>query len=76
MRRRARRIVPTAAGWRGLSRGLTRKDFDPKELRRGTRVEREHFPDKRLAERVAMDHLVEDPRYYRKLAKMEGRKRS
>jgi hypothetical protein len=50
-----------AKHWTGLSRGKSAKDFCPKALRQGTKVEMEH----------TMDHLTEDPRYYDKLARME-----
>lgn len=51
--------------------GLTRKDFPKRALARGAKVELEHTRSRRLAEQIAMDHLVEDPRYYEKLAKIE-----
>jgi hypothetical protein len=54
---------------------MTRQDFDLREVRRGAKVEHEHTGNMALAERIAMDHLVEDPRYYDKLAKVEGRER-
>jgi hypothetical protein len=37
------------------------------ELRQGIAVEMEHTDDPRVAMRIAMDHLDEDPRYYTKL---------
>lgn len=43
-------------------------DFDSRELARGVRVEMEHTDDPLLATEIAMDHLEEDPDYYRKLA--------
>jgi len=46
-------------------------DFDPSQLDRGTKVELEHTKDKSVAQAIAMDHLTEDPDYYKKLAKME-----
>lgn len=60
--------------WKGLSRGKTAADFDPRALREGTRVELEHTRERRLAERIAMDHLTEDPHYYRKLKRLERRR--
>lgn len=47
------------------------EDFDPHELARGTEHELEHTKDRKLAQEIAMDHLAEDPRYYRKLQKVE-----
>ena len=42
-----------------------------KELSMGTKVEMEHVNSKKLAKEIAMDHLVESPDYYTRLAKME-----
>jgi hypothetical protein len=42
-------------------------DFDPAALRQGMGVEAEHSTDPRVQLRIAMDHLTEDPAYYRKL---------
>lgn len=55
-------------GWRGLSRGHKPEEFDPDQLAAGIKVEMEHTNDPAMAKRIAMDHLVEDPRYYDKLA--------
>jgi hypothetical protein len=53
------------------------KDFNPKALKKGKKVEREHTKDAHTTTEIAMDHLKEDPKYYDKLAKMEksGKKR-
>ena len=64
------RIDTSARGWRGLSRGKTARDFDPVELRRGAKVELEHVKNVSIAKRIAMDHLIEDPLYYRKIARL------
>lgn len=50
----------------GLSGG---KDtvVDPKELEMGIQVEAEHTSDTAIAEKIARDHLTEDPKYYNKL---------
>jgi hypothetical protein len=45
--------------------------YDPEELAVGTEVETEHTSDLDEAERIAKDHLDEDPRYYTKLVAME-----
>jgi len=42
-------------------------DFEASELRRGVKVELEHTKARPLAREIAMDHLTEDPKYYRKL---------
>jgi hypothetical protein len=54
----------------GKAKGRRVTDFDPAQLKRGSKVEREHTSNPKVAQRIAMDHLVEDPRYYQKLAKM------
>jgi hypothetical protein len=63
----------SAKNWQGLSRGKKPSDFNQTELKRGTKVETEHTKNKQIAMRIAMDHLVEDPRYYQKLARIERR---
>jgi len=40
------------------------------ELTKGIKEEMEHTDDKKLAKKIAMDHLYEDPRYYSKLKKV------
>ena len=41
---------------------------DPVQLSKGTRVEMEHTDDPKKAQKIALDHLAEDPAYYSKLA--------
>lgn len=41
------------------------------QLKKGIKVEMEHTDKKLIAKRIAMDHLVENPRYYDYLDKME-----
>lgn len=45
-----------------------------KQLEMGAKVEREHTQDAATAQKIAMDHVYEDPKYYSKLARMEGGK--
>jgi len=66
----ARRNLESRPTPGGKAWGRKPSDFDPFELRRGIEVEYEHTSDRRAAQKIAMDHLVEDPRYYRKLAKI------
>jgi hypothetical protein len=56
--------------WPGLSRGRRPSEFDPTQLRIGTKIEMEHVRNRTVAQRIAMDHLVEDARYYKKLSKV------
>ncbi len=70
----------------GLSKGMTLKDiakkhnenYDDKyylklqsELKKGISVETEHTGDVKMAKKIAMDHLVENPKYYTELKKFE-----
>ena len=48
----------------GLADNIPHSDFDQDELKMGIEVELEHTEDKALAEEIATDHLVENPRYY------------
>lgn len=41
------------------------------QLKRGIEVEKEHSSNPAIAREIALDHLLEDPRYYTKLIKME-----
>jgi len=61
----------------GKSKGRRPSDFDPSQLTVGTEVEMEHTTNRRVAQRIAMDHLTEDRSYYKKLAKihLDGRQR-
>jgi hypothetical protein len=45
-------------------------DYDKSEVARGTKVEMEHTDSKKEAQKIALDHLAEDPKYYSKLAKI------
>jgi hypothetical protein len=59
-----------------ISGGLADKkkpsDFEDTQLMKGVKVELEHTSDLRIATEIAMDHLVEDPKYYDKLEIMES----
>jgi hypothetical protein len=55
----------------GLADDKCTEDFDEEQLRKGMRVEMEHTNNKELAREIAMDHLVEHPKYYDELEKME-----
>jgi len=65
----------------GLSKGMSINDIANKhkvdvdtlkqEIKKGIKVEKEHTDDVKKAARIAMDHLVEDPKYYSKLSKIK-----
>jgi hypothetical protein len=46
-------------------------EYLKKELQKGIKIEMEHTNDKLKAKEIAMDHLYEDPNYYKKLNKIE-----
>lgn len=65
----------------GLAAGKTAEDIAAKhgvtvdeinaQLEKGTKVEMEHTDNADTAREIAMDHLMEDPAYYDKLAAIE-----
>jgi hypothetical protein len=69
---------------RGVAAGMTpeqlakkhRTSVDKilKQLELGMQTEMEHTQDRKVAYKIAMDHIFEDPKYYNKLSKMEGKK--
>lgn len=48
-------------------------EFDAEQLRLGIKTEREHTKSDLIAKIIAKDHLKEDPKYYTKLQKVEGK---
>jgi len=58
-----------------VENGITEDDVDPKELELGIEVEMEHTSDskiaRKIARKIALDHLVELKDYYTRLKKME-----
>jgi hypothetical protein len=55
----------------GLADKKKAKDFSPKALSQGRKVESEHTNNPRIATEIAEDHLTEDPMYYDKLKLIE-----
>ena len=49
-------------------------DIDIRQLEAGTKVEMEHTNNPVIARRIALDHLIELPDYYSRLAVMEKQK--
>ena len=49
---------------KSLKEGTKPSDVDPKELSIGMKVEKEHTDSKSQRQRIALDHLAEDPQYY------------
>lgn len=41
-----------------------------KELEQGIKIEHEHTKDNNVARKIALDHLMEHPQYYTKLAEV------
>lgn len=56
----------------GLGDDKTPANFDPELVKEGAEVELEHTFDPELAQEIAIDHLTEDPDYYKKLKKVES----
>ena len=50
-----------------------KEDFDPVQLVKGTKIEMEHTSDRKIAEEIAMAHLLEHKDYYKELVKMEDK---
>lgn len=55
----------------GLADKKKPSQFNPRQLKKGKKVELEHVDNKELATEIAMDHLTEDPAYYDKLSLIE-----
>jgi hypothetical protein len=55
----------------GIADNEDSSKFDQQQLVKGMNVEFEHTSDVKVAMEIAMDHLSEDPDYYKKLAKIE-----
>lgn len=65
----------------GLAKNMTIKDLAKKhkvkiqdiqnQVKKGIEVEKEHTKSKKIAKKIAMDHIYEDPKYYDKLKKVE-----
>jgi hypothetical protein len=58
----------------GLADDKQPSDFDSNALKEGVSVEKEHTSDPAVAQEIAMDHLTEDKKYYKKLATIENKK--
>jgi hypothetical protein len=50
-----------------VKKNFKKEDANKKELEMGMMVEMEHTSDKKMAEKIALDHLAEDAKYYSKL---------
>lgn len=55
----------------GLADKKKPADFNTSALKQGKKVESEHTSDKAIAQEIAMDHLTEDKKYYKKLKEVE-----
>lgn len=51
----------------GLADDKSPEDFDKNSIIAGLKVELEHTDNPKIALEIAMDHLTEDPEYYKKL---------
>lgn len=48
---------------------ITPKNINKTQLKMGIKMEKEHTSDTRIAKKIAIDHLLEDNKYYTKLKK-------
>ncbi|MBD3262496.1 MAG: hypothetical protein GF334_12660, partial [Candidatus Altiarchaeales archaeon] len=55
----------------GMAEGKKPSDFDARQMAMGIKVEMEHTDNREIAKEIAMDHLMEDPKYYTHLLRME-----
>lgn len=46
---------------------IKESDIEPEALEEGAEIEMEHTTHPRVARKIALDHLAEDPLYYKKL---------
>jgi hypothetical protein len=54
----------------GLSSGIPDTAFDLEQLKKGIKVESEHTSNFQIMKKIAKDHLMEFPDYYKRLEKM------
>lgn len=65
----ARRMVRFFSEGNYVKSGLTMLQINRSEFELGRKIEREHTDDQQIADKIASDHLAEDPHYYTKLKK-------
>lgn len=51
------------------------KSYDKEQLKQGMKIEGEHTTNKRVKKVIAQNHLDEDKGYYKKLKKVEKKKK-
>lgn len=57
-----------------VKKGVTEKDVDPIELKKGIKIEMEHTNNPVVSKKIALDHLAEHPKgYYKGLIELEDR---
>jgi len=62
------KLIWTDYARRNLPAAQLDENIDREELKKGIEVEKEHTNDPKIALKIALDHLAEDPKYYTKLA--------
>lgn len=67
----ATKFVIFMSNGRSIEKGLTEKDVDPEQLKKGIKIEQEHIKDPEVTKKIALDHLAEMKNYYDLLEKME-----
>ena len=61
------------SGGLARKRGITAKDVNKRELKKGISHELEHTSSRKRAKQIALDHLAEHTDYYTQLDKAEKR---
>jgi hypothetical protein len=56
----------------GLADNIKTSEFSKSQLKKGIKIEREHTTNAKIAQEIAEDHLMENPKYYDALEKMEA----
>ena len=76
IKRMAKRYLGLMEGGYAGKAGTTPEDVDPEQLAMGEKVELEHTDNKKIARKIALDHLTEFPNYYTGLKEMEEKLRA
>lgn len=67
----ASKFVALMSNGLASEKGITEKDVDSKQLKKGIKIEQEHTKNTDLSRKITLDHLAEIPNYYDLLEKIE-----
>jgi hypothetical protein len=71
IKKMAKKFLGLMEGGYAGKAGTKPEDVDPEQLAMGEKVELEHTDNKKIARKIALDHLTEFPNYYTGLKEME-----